>query len=101
MKRRDFITLLGGAAAAWPLAVRALDGRNVTIEFRSAEGQYDRLPTIADDFVRRQVNLIAVGTPADGQQLSRLLRARRERPCRRAAEQGDELAPSHVSQEGR
>jgi hypothetical protein len=62
MKRRDFITLLGGAAAAWPLAVHALDGRNVTIEFRSAEGQYDRLPTIADDFVRRQVNLIAVGT---------------------------------------
>jgi hypothetical protein len=40
----------------------AADGRNVTIEFRSAEGQYDRLPTIADDFVRRQVNLIAVGT---------------------------------------
>jgi hypothetical protein len=55
MKRREFIALLGGAAAAWPLAARALDGRNVTIEFRSAEGQYDRLHTIADDFVRRQV----------------------------------------------
>jgi putative ABC transport system substrate-binding protein len=40
-----------------------IDGRNVTIEFRSAEGQYDRLPTIAHEFVRRQVNLIAVGTP--------------------------------------
>ena len=81
MKRRDFITLLGGGAAAWPLAARAqqsarpvvglmhatartnddwvaafkeglsqtgyLDGRNVTIEFRSAEDQYDRLPAIA------------------------------------------------------
>jgi hypothetical protein len=43
LKRRTFITLLGGAAAAWPLA--AFDGRDVTIEFRSAEGQYDRLPT--------------------------------------------------------
>jgi putative ABC transport system substrate-binding protein len=40
-----------------------VDGRNVIIEFRSAEGQYDRLPAIAAEFVRRQVNLIAVGTP--------------------------------------
>ena len=40
-----------------------VDGRNVTIEFRSAEGQYDRLPAIAAELVRRQVNLIAVGTP--------------------------------------
>jgi ABC-type uncharacterized transport system substrate-binding protein len=40
-----------------------IDGRNVTIEFHSAEGQYDRLPAIAEEFVRRQVNLIAVGTP--------------------------------------
>jgi putative tryptophan/tyrosine transport system substrate-binding protein len=97
MKRRAFITLLGGAAAAWPLAARAqqpaksvvgfmhatagtdsdlfaafkeglrqtgyVDGRNVTIEFRSAEGQYDRLPAIAAELVRRQVNLIAAGTP--------------------------------------
>jgi putative ABC transport system substrate-binding protein len=96
VNRRDFITLLGGAAA-WPLAARAqqsaravvgfmhatagadsdqftafkeglrqtgyVDGRNVTIEFRSAEGQYDRLPAIAAELVRRQVNLIAVGTP--------------------------------------
>ena len=40
-----------------------LDGRNVTIEFRSAEDQYDRLPAIAAEFVRRQVNVIAAGTP--------------------------------------
>jgi putative tryptophan/tyrosine transport system substrate-binding protein len=40
-----------------------VDGRNVTIEFRSAEGQYDWLPAIAAELVRRQVNLIAVGTP--------------------------------------
>jgi putative tryptophan/tyrosine transport system substrate-binding protein len=97
LKRREVISLLGGAAAAWPLAARAqhsakpvvgfmhataepnsdfvvafkeglsqtgyVDGRNVTIEFRSAEGQYDRLPAIAAEFVRRQVNVIAAGTP--------------------------------------
>jgi len=96
LRRRAFITLLGGAAA-WPLAARAqqpampviafmhvtagaesdlfaafkeglrqtgyVDGRNVSIEFRSAEGQYDRLPAIADELIRRQVDLIAVGTP--------------------------------------
>src|SRR6516225_3525824 len=97
MKRRAFITLIGGAAAAWSLAARAqqsakpvigymhataqpnsdlfaafkeglsqtgyVDGRNVIIEFRSAEGQYDRLPAIAAEFVRRQVNVIVAGTP--------------------------------------
>ena len=97
MRRREFITLVGGAAAAWPLAARAqqsakpvvgfmhataqpndvfvtafkeglsqtgyVDGRNVTIEFRSAEGQYDRLPAIAAEFVQRRVNVIAAGTP--------------------------------------
>jgi putative ABC transport system substrate-binding protein len=94
MKRRDFITLIGGAAT-WPLATRAqqampvvgllygvsgvewtdqmagirrglretgfVEGRNVAIEYRWADGRYDRMPAMATDLVRRKVEVILAG----------------------------------------
>jgi putative ABC transport system substrate-binding protein len=65
LKRRDFITLVG-SAAAWPLAARAqqrafpvlVEGQNVTLDYRWAEGQYDRLAGFAADLVRQQVAVI-------------------------------------------
>jgi putative tryptophan/tyrosine transport system substrate-binding protein len=98
MKRRDFITLFGSAAAAWPLVARAqqpatsiprvgwlvtgspaeyrfslaafrdglkalsyIEGQNITIEYRWAEGNIDRLPKLANELVEQKVDIILAG----------------------------------------
>jgi putative tryptophan/tyrosine transport system substrate-binding protein len=98
LRRREFITLLGGAAAAWPVVARAqqpampvigvlsggppgsyenppflnglrqvgyVEGRNVSIEYQWADGQYDRLPALVAELIRRKVSVIhSIGLPA-------------------------------------
>ena len=101
MRRREFITLFGGAAAAWPFAARAqqpikayrigmletipealnaanlvafrkslrdlgyIEGQNLTIEYRSADGRAESFPEMASELVRSNVDLIVTrGTPA-------------------------------------
>src|SRR5215211_2830054 len=96
MRRREFITLVSGAAVAWPLAARAqqravpvvgfldggslesrrgiiaaflqglsdtgyAEGRNVAIEYRWADGRYERLPALATELAARRVTVIATG----------------------------------------
>jgi putative tryptophan/tyrosine transport system substrate-binding protein len=100
MRRREFITLLGGVAAAWPVAARAqrpatpvigllssasagswayqlnafrqglsetgyIEGQNVAMEYRWADGQYERLPSLAAELVRLEVAIL-VATGAGG-----------------------------------
>src|SRR3954471_20393941 len=90
IRRREFISLLGGAAVAWPLAAHAqgprvvgflhmttpseetrlgfiqglsevgyVEGQNLAIVYRFAEGRFERLPALAGDLVQRGVDVIA------------------------------------------
>ena len=93
MRRREFVTLLGGTAVAWPLAAHAeqpaipligflssrslndsrhlvdafrtglqtngyIEGQNLSVEYRWADGQYDRLPALASELVRSRVAVL-------------------------------------------
>jgi putative tryptophan/tyrosine transport system substrate-binding protein len=117
MKRREFITLLGGTAAAWPLAVRAqqasmrvigflssrspsessgvvaafrqglgesgfVEGQNLAIAFRWAEGHYDRLPVLAAELVNLRVNVLfaAGGRPPHSLPRPRMQRSQLSSP---------------------
>jgi hypothetical protein len=102
MQRREFMMLVGGGAAAWPIAARAqpampvigflnggsgsaeamsttlsdfgkslsemgfVEGRNVSIEYRFAQNEFDRLPAMAADLVRRQVSVIVAASSTPG-----------------------------------
>ena len=98
MRRREFIIILGGAAASWPLSARAqqpampvvgfmmagsraalrdgitafeaglkelgfVEGQNLALEYRFAEGQFERFPAFASDLVHRRASVIAASSP--------------------------------------
>jgi len=96
MRRREFITLVGGAAAAWPLNAGAqgsvpivgfalsgsranqdplagfeaglkemgfVEGQNLAVEYRFAEGKFDRFPALISDLVQRKVAVLVVSSP--------------------------------------
>jgi putative ABC transport system substrate-binding protein len=110
MQRRSFLTLLGGAAAAWPLAARAqqpgmsviaylsarsaetdvamlaalrrglvetgyAEGRNLAIEYRYANGQYDRMPILLAELTRQRVGVVVVVGVTGEEKLLRDMRA--------------------------
>ena len=112
MRRRDFITLLGGAAATWPLVARAqqpampmvvflsgasrgsyapfvsafhnglkeagyVEGQNVAIEYRWAEGHYDRLLKLAVDLVPRRVSRLIADEDSNAGHEALIKRSRR------------------------